>query len=1449
MEEADLAEIGILVGFLECTVHVDAVLLGLVAAQGDGAAALIDIHQRPEELGALQGHAVRSEATLLEVELVDVGLACLARHRIHGGLGLGGGVGQVEGVVVQHHQVHAGEAGVALRPAGGLEEVGLVVIPEDELGGLAVDVVHGGGVGVAEGRGGVAVAGAEAAVRIGSGVALGGVVVILGLGVGVLLLLRCISLALGVEDEAAVGAHGGEELVGAGGSNDFLIPERLVSPNGEGRRLDDGVLGRVGQEVLGGGVGVEVVIPSVVVSQLGVILVPIDHCGIIRSLFGGIGVLCRIKRGLCRRQAIALVRNVVADHGAGLTAGLAASRGIILSRILRLVRLEQSRIVRHRQPVVRLNRGSRGNRTVSLGRNGLKALVRVVELAHVDKGPVLRGIAGAQDGGLRDAGLDIGASASGVADPGDADGVAIHLGGEVQVAGGVGIAFRIQVHHEVGGLVVLVHRVHEANGLAGVLHLGEDQLACVDAGGRGGLPRLGVHLLTGHGVEEVVGLPHGEELVGGAGIQAGGQAEGVAGGGVAGDLELAAIQVAGIIGVGCDLVHDHPALLGPEDPLGGEIVGGDGDLHAGEVLVQGDGVRPGVVHAVALDGLAVEGVPGELPAVFMEAVTALAHLVLIVVDAELDEVHLELEEEEDHPDTEAGPEVEGIEGEGGGLLAIGGDAVVAHDPGLGALVGGELGGLALGGGGIAVIRPGGEGHGDGDAGLEVDLGLQQLHTNACADLHEGGGRQGDAGEVEVTADGADGGHPVQEGVLLQDGEAEGGRAVGVQLAASQHQHGGGAVRGDVAQALPLILLLLILHLELAAEVGVEGVGGAGEGHGGGGSVVDALFLRRLGGEAVHDVLALGAVPGDIGPAAAVRRIEGHIAGNTLSAVDVDDSAGILHDLTVADEAAAGLQVDAHHKVRVEDGADAEADLLTELEAELQEDHGAAEAVGVLHGAVLEHHGDVEAQGELHVGALHQLVVIGGLAVGVRQGVAPDVALQGPLLGALQALPGVALEGLLEVGEDALHLLGVAGVLLDGVLRGPVAPAVGGLLVGGHIAILVRGHGGLFLAGGEKGHADGEAELVPVGDEGDIVRDGEAQGRELDAHVQVELAHGVGALAGVGLLRRAAVRAAGIAEGGGVRHRADAGGVGGVHLHMVLAGLDVRVEGDGAVRGGAAAIEFMDLIGALAALGTDAEVDGVSLVEAAEIGVDVIHLLGIAAQKLAILALPCALHRQTLTEVGIRDVDLIRRLEAVEHAALVIDLPVLLLKGHIHQVPALILGFFFLRTAFLLFSDLRGVQIAFMRGKDLGRRTIRILLRHRRIILALVDVGGLPLGKVAAQGNVHGLDGTGRRAVHELIVAAVAALGLLDLGRILALADGDGEVVRILAAVHKAVALHLPAQLGERARVRDGGDEGRQDLGRIIGAGALRHGEAAGGHLVVELQELLDGLAVAAVNGG
>ena len=564
----------------------------------------------------------------------------------------------------------------------------------------------------------------------------------------------------------------------------------------------------------------------------------------------------------------------------------------------------------------------------------LEACVLIVVLIHVDGILSLR-IAGAGvdcgvGHGAAGGGAAVGAGGSGVGHPGDVDGVSADLGPKVQIAGAV-------VLH---GEVVLVgrraagHRVGQSHGLTGVLKLGEHQHVGVHGVGR---------ILAADGIQQVVVLPHGQKLVVGAGGQVLRQAEGVAGGGVAGYLELLAGQVLRIEGQSVDLIEHHLGVFRPEDLLGGKGVGGQGDPNTGEALAVVN-----LSEIIAGDGLAaVEGVPGKFPAVVVEAVVRIAALrfihTLVVVNTELNGIQLKVEQQQHYPHAKAGAEIEAVEAESLCLRIIqGGDSVVQADHiGLGPHERQRRGGgvpelAALGGG---VVFAGGEGHRDADASLKVYLYLQALHADASTYLKENGGGDGQAGEEGVVADSADGDHPVKVGILVQNGDAHLLVGGAVHLFVEHDQHRGGAVGGHVAQVVPGAAVLQ-LDLDLAGKIQIHGVGLADEGEGVTLGAGQDLFAR---GDLVVGGLPAGGqagaqVGGYVGQLAVVVRAGVGVHGSG-DRIDVQHAAGILDDLPLVDDAARQFQGGAHHEVGVDDGTDGQADGLLELEAKLEKQHG------------------------------------------------------------------------------------------------------------------------------------------------------------------------------------------------------------------------------------------------------------------------------------------------------------------------------------------------------------------------------------------------------------------------------------------------------------------------------------------------------------------------------
>lgn len=131
-QEAHGTEIGVLEGF---DLHgADAVSVGVHAIHGGAAARpvrvlrpLVRLSPRPmsltstswpEHLGRLQSDcAVGIHAALLQVELVDILVAVAARIGVGFGLGLSGGVGQVESAVILYRHGDAGQPCAGALPA------------------------------------------------------------------------------------------------------------------------------------------------------------------------------------------------------------------------------------------------------------------------------------------------------------------------------------------------------------------------------------------------------------------------------------------------------------------------------------------------------------------------------------------------------------------------------------------------------------------------------------------------------------------------------------------------------------------------------------------------------------------------------------------------------------------------------------------------------------------------------------------------------------------------------------------------------------------------------------------------------------------------------------------------------------------------------------------------------------------------------------------------------------------------------------------------------------------------------------------------------------------------------------------------------------------------------------------------------------------------------------
>ena len=237
------------------------------------AAGFVQIHQRAQHFGRLQCDRAGScvHASLLQIQLMYVGIAVTVTA--HAGLGPGGGIGQIEGRVIQHHHVHTGQAHASIlpalrRPAGGNDLTIVGLIAEEELRVLAIDVIRRGGIGVAERRAGIARTGGKA-VCVGAHITLAGLVVVFRLVGGSCLLVGSIIVASGEEGQLAVGTDRGQELIGPVIRIRYHLRHcKAVCANGEACRLDHRVTGGIRQQLLGarGGRGVAgiVTIPGIV---------------------------------------------------------------------------------------------------------------------------------------------------------------------------------------------------------------------------------------------------------------------------------------------------------------------------------------------------------------------------------------------------------------------------------------------------------------------------------------------------------------------------------------------------------------------------------------------------------------------------------------------------------------------------------------------------------------------------------------------------------------------------------------------------------------------------------------------------------------------------------------------------------------------------------------------------------------------------------------------------------------------------------------------------------------------------------------------------------------------------------------------------------------------------------------------------------------------------------
>ena len=224
----------------------------------------------------------------------------------------------------------------------------------------------------------------------------------------------------------------------------------------------------------------------------------------------------------------------------------------------------------------------------------------IIDVVHIHRHAIAVGVAGAGKFSCvrhRGLGAAVHGSLRGIAHPGDIDRIAVHLTGEVQIAGG------IVVHDNIFGISPPSHGIHQADILfrTGILNLRQHQ----HVGVHGIIDTIGI---PADGIEQVVCIAHGQQLIVRAGAEALSQTEGVAGRGIAGDLEGLVREIGGIEGQSLDLIHDLVRVLRPENLLCGEGVGRNGDLDAGEAFIL-------IVQSVSsyVRSL-VEGIPRKFPA-------------------------------------------------------------------------------------------------------------------------------------------------------------------------------------------------------------------------------------------------------------------------------------------------------------------------------------------------------------------------------------------------------------------------------------------------------------------------------------------------------------------------------------------------------------------------------------------------------------------------------------------------------------------------------------------------------------------------------------------------------------------------------------------------------------------------------------------------------------------
>ena len=523
--------------------------------------------------------------------------------------------------------------------------------------------------------------------------------------------------------------------------------------------------------------------------------------------------------------------------------------------------------------------------------------------------------------------------------------------------------------------------------------------------------------------------------------------------------------------------------------------------------------------------------------------------------------------------------------------------------------------------------------------------------------------------------------------------------------------------------------------------------------------------------------------------------------------------GDFHHLALIDDAAGNLQADAYHDISIDNGAAAQADLFSVLKPELEEDHSAGKVIGIVNGTVLEHDSDVEGHAELLAGAFDQLVVVLGLAILAHNGFAMFVPLQGRALCHHDRPPLFALG--VQIIQDTLGLI---NVLADRITRLPCG--LGITLEFGQFIILFILHVVRivfsFLFAGSQRHTDGEAYLIAVYDESNIIRNRETHGRQLNTHVHVELRECAAACTGVEALIASRVRTGHDAYVASVRDGLESGGINGVHADSVFSGFDGLVQGGDAPGVHLQVVELVDLFRRLS-LGTDTQCHRVVGIEAAQIKVGLYRVIAACVVPTFILSG----HRQHVAVEGVADKDRLRIMELIEQIAAVIRGPVLPQELGVGQEPV---GF----TAVI--CDFGGLEIACV--------FIPISIH--------IDICGFGCSAVAAQRNIHGLQGVGGRAEHELAVAGIGTRRMGD-DRLLAVVIDNG-LGSVLAAVNEAEALHLFAEGRKRRRIRDRGDKRGQDLCGILGFVPRRDREASRGHIVVEFQEVLHRLSVSTKDG-